>query len=42
MDLHGGRNESGRRVASGVYVAVARMATPEGTTLLRKKIMVVH
>ncbi len=35
-------NEAGRRVASGVYLAVARFESPEGDRILRRKIMVIH
>ena len=35
-------NEAGRRVASGVYLAVARFQTPAGERVERRKVMVVH
>ena len=35
-------NEAGRRVASGTYLAVARFVRPEGNSLVRRKIMVIH
>ena len=35
-------NAAGQRVASGVYLAVARFTRPAGESVERRKIMVVH